>query len=168
MFKQSFASYLIPQWFKRSPTTESSPLTAGASNAPIPKSFTISNPDNKLISISMKEHNNDDLDFIDIQSKELSYAEVASLAKNKKQTTLKQKTNLPSPGRTTTNQFNALNTDVNDELLDDHETNEDTTLKSDYEYQKSRNFRSKQFETVQKKKQRNADYKAKMKQEASS
>ncbi|EGW32375.1 uncharacterized protein SPAPADRAFT_61452, partial [Spathaspora passalidarum NRRL Y-27907] len=82
MFKTQLTSYLFPQWFKSS---KQEPVAATIPG-PIPKSFTISNNDNKLINISMKEHTAED-EFIDISYKQLSYAEVAELAKNKKQKT---------------------------------------------------------------------------------
>ncbi|RLV94500.1 hypothetical protein JA1_001712 [Spathaspora sp. JA1] len=163
MFKAQFTSYFIPQWFKSS-KQDVAPTIPG----PIPKSFTISNNDNKLINISMKEHrgnNNTEDEFIDISYKQLSYAEVAELAKNKKQ---KDKVPVapsqPSRGKVNTNQFNALATEDEDDYEDStHPIYE--TSKSDEEYAKSMNFKNKQYETVQKKKQRNSDHKKRWKEQ---
>ena len=81
MFKSSFnASSFIPTWFKKlSTSTQSNAVDPST----IPRNFTISNTDNKLINVSMNNVQHDDDEFIDIETKPLSYAEVASLGKTK-------------------------------------------------------------------------------------
>ena len=54
--------------------------TVDEDSKPIPKNFTISNQDNKLINVSMDKEIDE---FIDIQTKPLSYAEVAQFGKYK-------------------------------------------------------------------------------------
>ncbi|CAX45245.1 conserved hypothetical protein [Candida dubliniensis CD36] len=168
MFKSSFISNnFIPSWFKKSSTsTQSNVVVVDPST--IPKNFTISNTDNKLINVSMNNVQHDDDEFIDIETKPLSYAEVASLGKNKKQTNMAK----PSKGVINKNQFNVLNDkDINDN--EDGEKNGhggvmdieinyqyDEPIKSGDEYNKSKSYKLKQQKSIHKKKQLHREFKA--------
>lgn len=119
----------------------------------IPSSFTIPSGNDDLFNISMKGQN----DFVDIQYRKLTYAEAASLSKDKSQTNLNSKFNLYKEKRTSVNQFNALACD--DEL------EEPDLEKSDAHYQKSSKFKSKQKDLLAMKKIRNAERKMLYKEE---
>ncbi|CAI5756940.1 unnamed protein product [Candida verbasci] len=167
MFKSSISSYLIPQWFNRN-----KPITKQQTDSSsIPKNIIIKNDDNKLINISMNNNkvslDEGEDDFIDIQTKQLTYAEVASLGKNKSQTNNKvKKTSIPSKGIVESNQFDVLGDDLEKSQDAIEASTQPTTydlFKTDDEYQKSKNYKSKQFETIQKKKAKNQNLKAKAK-----
>ncbi|EMG49609.1 hypothetical protein SBY92_004524 [Candida maltosa Xu316] len=168
MFKSSISSYLFPQWFKKSPSNQQvDPKT-------IPKNFTITNPEtNKLINVSMNTE--EDEEFVDIQTKPLSYAEVASLGKNKKQNSV-IKVAKPSKRKIESNQFNVLSSEETNKVRDsideaydyDNEPAVAASLvyepfKSDDEYMRSKNYKMKQSKAVNKKKQFNRELKNKQK-----
>lgn len=163
MFKSSFnASSFIPTWFKKlSTSTQSNAVDPST----IPRNFTISNTDNKLINVSMNNVQHDDDEFIDIETKPLSYAEVASLGKNKKQINMAK----PSKGVINKNQFNVLNDkDINANEDSDkdviHGKEVDNyqydPIKSGDEYDKSKSYKLKQQKSVHKKKQLHREFKA--------
>ncbi|KAI5961386.1 uncharacterized protein KGF55_004009 [Candida pseudojiufengensis] len=178
MFKtSSYSSYLIPTWFKKPQTKQ----TTSIDPSTIPKSFNISNDDNKLINILMKEHHQNiedkeggegeqEEEFIDIQTKQLSYAEVALLGQNKKQQTtnsiggnykFKSK---PSKGKILNNQYNVLTRTKDGDK--DLEHLEDSTnfepFKNDDEYLRSLNYKNKQYKSIKDKKLKSKNYKQKL------
>ncbi|KAI5954630.1 hypothetical protein KGF54_002406 [Candida jiufengensis] len=167
MFKTS--SYFIPTWFKKQNLKES---TTSIDPSTIPKSFNISNDDNKLINILMKEQNDEEEEeFIDIQTKQLSYAEVALLGQNKKQSNNYLQKSKPSRGLIEKNQFNVLqhSTSTSQSLVKEQpkkeelENLEDSLTfeqhKSNDEYSKSLNYKNKQYKTIKDKKLKSKNFK---------
>lgn len=170
MFKSSISSYLFPQWFKKNSSTTNNQQQQQQSvdvNS-IPRNFTISNQDNKLINVSM----NTEIDeFIDIQTKPLSYAEVASIGKTKKQTS-----NKISSSKETN-----INNQLNEGFKKDQEQNEERgdsfeipnthgideiqyePFKSGEEYDRSMNYKNKQSKAIIKKKNLHREFKNKQK-----
>lgn len=95
MFKNLFAS----SWFGNSkPTPVASPDSGP---------FTVPGKDSsQLIQVSMKD---DSEDFVAIDCRQLSYAEVAKMSKGKKQTTVVAAA--PAPTRVRSNQYEVLSDD---------------------------------------------------------
>ncbi|KAK6455617.1 uncharacterized protein RJT20DRAFT_48534 [Scheffersomyces xylosifermentans] len=152
MFKSNLSSFFVPGWFKKAPVASKD--SAEVSNASdIPKNFTIpsSQNKNKLINISMKDstEGGDTDSFVDIEYRQLTYAEVASMAKDKKSAIVAAKANTPRKERLPINQYNVLN---HDEDLDD--------LNDAYEPFKQDNNKRKTRQTLQLK---NRDYELKKK-----
>ncbi|RCK64217.1 hypothetical protein Cantr_10472 [Candida viswanathii] len=163
MFKSSISSYLFPQWFTKK-STVTTPSTPEVDAQAIPRNFTISNQDNKLINVSM---NNEEDEFVDIQTKPLSYAEVASFGKNKKQTALAK----PAATRVEKNQFNVLKKEDEDEAAAGRDSleiagPEDVAyepFKSGDEYDRNMSYKNKQSKAIIKKKKLNRELKNKQK-----
>lgn len=94
-------------WFKGNQTQQK---PAGD----IPRSFTIpGRTESQSVIVSMKEGD----EFVDIHYKQLSYAEAASLARNKKQTAFRTAAAMPRAERLCENQYEVLLDCPEDELL---------------------------------------------------
>ncbi|KAK6205415.1 uncharacterized protein RJT21DRAFT_4771 [Scheffersomyces amazonensis] len=166
MFKPS--SY-IPQWFRRSSSTSSSSNNSINEKdlSEVPRSFTLPSVENnnKLINISMND-NKEDESFVDIQYRQLSYAEVALMAKdnsnnNNKKSIVSESvtTHIKSPKkRTNVNQFNVLSTDDTDDVDDPNDKTYEP-FKSDVSYKKSKQYKNKQHDSVQKRKLKKSAHK---------
>lgn len=167
MFKStssSISSYLFPQWFKKNTTT----TTVDEDSKPIPKNFTISNQDNKLINVSMDKEIDE---FIDIQTKPLSYAEVAQFGKYKKQSISKPSSSSSSTNSKFENLSNSLKKIDNDkeeesktkkDLLDlNPDEIQYEPFKSGEEYDRNMNYKNKQSKAIIKKKKLHREYKNK-------
>ncbi|KAK6463025.1 hypothetical protein DFJ63DRAFT_312348 [Scheffersomyces coipomensis] len=175
MFK---ASSYLPQWFRKPSSVSKS--TTSSEDAETPKSFTLPALENKnqLVNISMI-NNKEDESFVDIEYRQLTYAEVALLAKEKKaQAQAEAQLNGGSnkiggpmmkkrqTDRLNSNQYNIL---MNDDETDDKPEVNDAyeSYKSDTSYQKSKQYKHKQFDSVQKRKLKKSERKASLKQSSS-
>lgn len=86
-------------WFKK-------PTQKSLSSGDIPKSFTIpGRTETQTVLVSMKEGSDE---FVDIEYKKLSYAEVASMAKDKEQTMRRIPVAVPCHERLCENQYDVL------------------------------------------------------------
>lgn len=95
-------------WFKTS-------LVTPVSTADVPKSFTIpGRTETQSVIVSMKESSDE---FVDIDYKKLSYAEAASLAKNKKQSGTNVPIAKPRAEKFCENQYEVLYDYGDDELM---------------------------------------------------
>ncbi|ODV76870.1 uncharacterized protein CANTADRAFT_57573 [Suhomyces tanzawaensis NRRL Y-17324] len=157
MFKSSLSSYM--PWFKKSkastaPSTTPGPSTSSGGLDHKDDLLVVPLTDHQLINISMRDED-DTQSFVEIQYRKLTYAEAASLSLPGRVAAVAT----PSPGgharprqpRHTHNQYL---------VLGHEESLEYEPYKSDISYRKSQQFKTKQYETIQKKKQRNAYKKA--------
>lgn len=95
-------------WFKNA-------QLAPVSSADVPKSFTIpGRTETQTVVVSMKESSDE---FVDIDYKKLSYAEAASLAKNKRQSGKNVPTAKPRAERFCENQYEILYDYSEDDLM---------------------------------------------------
>ncbi|ABN65460.2 predicted protein [Scheffersomyces stipitis CBS 6054] len=138
MFKSSISSYFVPSWFRK--PAASSKDTARATTGP--KSFTIPSPENsnQLVNISMKDtaETGDADSFVDIEYRHLTYAEAASLAKDKKQAPLKS--NPPRKSRLPINQYNVLTEEDLEAANDAYEPFKEDTKRKTRQNLKNRDF----------------------------
>lgn len=99
-----FKSYFSSGWFRKSADAPPAPPQE-------PSSFTMVGRDNsQLYKVSMKENSEE---FVAIDYKKLSYAEVAQMSKNKKQTS-KVPLAVPKTNRVNSNQYEVLSHEDDD------------------------------------------------------
>lgn len=153
MFKNNLSSFLLPQWWKRkvANTNTSSDVVEA------PKEFVISSADNKnkLVNVSMEENEDS---FVNIDYKELTYAEAAALSLDKE---ARPVATVKGP---TPHSFNDLMKEIyKRDIVSENRMDAPPDIydynKNAIKYQKSKEYKNKQHKMIQKKKAKKASAK---------